>query len=172
MGWIKSFGRRSSEEPSTPFLETLSHARSTVDVTSSSQHAVVDVTLSIHATPTDDHRFGAALCMLSNSDRPESTGSVVTIGRRPHHITRQQFDELLGEAAETGHLLDGFLEIEATVDLDLRTIAWQPENGGGVELPHLDTVVENAIASLVETNIFGEWFAPTKIARRSMIDVR
>ena len=157
MGWKRLLGRSRPEARSV--------STSVLDVTDNETQAVVDVTLSIHAAPPSDSRFGAALCMLSHNDRVESTGSVVTIGNRPHVITRRQFEELLSEAAETGHLVDGFLEIEAVVDLDHGTITWQPENGEGVTLSHLDTVVENTLASLVETNVFGEWFAPRKIGR-------
>lgn len=144
-----------------------------IDVTAPPDPRLVDLSLSIHETPGDERRFGAALCMLSGpldgAGHVESTGSVVPIGRRPHVITREQFLSLLEHAAASGHLSDGFLEIQASVDLSTGTVVWSPESGDGVELPHLDEVVENAISAFAETNILGEWFAPTAVVRYGAI---
>lgn len=158
MGWGPRFRRRQQDA-------SFASREIVIDVTSNPED-VVDVTMSIHAAPEHSDRFGAALCMISQPGRLDSTGSVVSIGRRPHQLTRRQFEELLHEAGETGHLSDGFLEIEAYVDLHDGTVVWQPEDGEGVSLPHLDQVVENSIASLVETNVFGDWFS-ARVVRRA-----
>lgn len=158
MGWTGVFRKKYGARVAAAGDDTV------IDVTTE-QTRFLDVTMSIHAGPEASGRFGAALCMLSDPGRAETTGSVVQIGRRPHSITKEQFQSLLREAGETGHLDDGFLEIEATVDLTEGEVVWQPEDGEGVSLPHLDEVVENTIASLVETNAFGEWFSPTRVVR-------
>lgn len=167
MGW--SLFRKSVEADSES--ATIDVLQRIVDVTlPSNPESLLELTISINETPGVADRFGSALCMMRRHDESiDTTGSIVPVFRHPNSITREQFSEMILSASKIGQLIDGFIEVQATVDLEQGTVLWLPEAGAHIDIPHLDQIVENAIYSLVETNIFGEWFTPTAVSRRATV---
>lgn len=153
-------------------------APSVVDlVDESSSTARTHLHLSLLAAPEQADRLAQALWLVSGDRQFDATGMLLPVGPRPHRLGPDDVAATFVAAHAAGVLQDGFLEIDATVDLRERTVRWYPD---AID-PHLPSgfdpsqvdglglLVDNAVAALVETDLLGTWFAPTSVAPASSL---
>lgn len=134
------------------------------------ERSPVHVSFSIHETPHHADRAGEALCMLSGDASNDSTGVVVPLGRRPGDVSRDDLIDFVRAAEGRGLVLDGFVDVEAAIDLRTGAVTWSTEPPGGERLPHAGPVVTDALRALAETGLLGPWFSPTSVHAASAVD--
>jgi len=164
MQFVESLRRRFTAD--VAFAEaataTAGPAPEVVDL-AGTERSPVHVSVSIHVTPHHADRAGEALCMLSGGTSGDATGVVVPLGRRPGDVSRDDLIDFVRAAEGRGLVLDGFVDVEATIDVRSGAVTWSTEPPGGERLPHAEPVVADALRALTETGLLGQWFSPTSV---------